>query len=156
TDAFRVVAQGNDPVVAESLTRLDPRSLADGFYTLRLTATDIAGRTTRATADVEVSTPLKPSAFRTTVTDLTVTLGDQTVSLVRAYDSLDVSGADFGPGWRLLNRTTELQTDVSPTGRETLGDFNPFHTGTRLYVTAPTGERIAFTFNPGRHELPGV
>ena len=83
--------------------------------------------------------------------------------MIREYDSLsrDESGT-FGFGWRLANRDTFIETNVPATGRETQGAFNPFRFGTRLYLTLPetsslvVGRRVAFTFTPEKHELPGL
>jgi len=41
-------------------------------------------------------------------------------------------------------------------GRENLGVYNPFRVGTRLYLTLPNGERVGFTFQPQRQEIPGL
>src|SRR5262249_37078379 len=99
----------------------------------------------------------KLHAYQRSEADLTTDLGGVPVSLTRAYDSglRDRSGA-FGFGWRLVNGDTLLQTDVAPTGREALGVFNPFLTGTRLYVSLPDGRRVGFTFSPQQHDQPGV
>src|SRR5262249_39967083 len=62
----------------------------------------------------------------------------------------------FGFGWRLANRDTLIETNVPATGQEAQGVFNPFRTGTRLYLTLPDGRRVGFTFTPERHEQTGV
>src|SRR4029079_16744996 len=40
---FVEIASGGEPVAGAVLASLDPRSLVNGFYQLRLTATDMAG-----------------------------------------------------------------------------------------------------------------
>src|ERR1043165_3078791 len=82
---------------------------------------------------------------------------NQTFNLTRRYDSIakDRSGA-FGFGWTIPQLGINLQTDVSSTGRESLGIFNPFRAGTRIYLTLPDGNRAAFTFTPQKHEQAGV
>ncbi len=77
--------------------------------------------------------------------------------MVRVYDSLsqDDSGT-FGYGWRLLNRDSDIQTNVVPTGHEGSGSYNPFRVGTRVYLNLPTGERVGFTFAPVKHQQLGV
>lgn len=57
---------------------------------------------------------------------------------------------------RLANVDTDIQTNVPPGDRSSLGIYNPFQIGSRLYLTAPTGERVGFTFNPQRPEIPGL
>ncbi len=157
SDAFLTVATGDAPVAGGTLAHLDPGALANGFYRLRLTATDISGRSTSTEAVIEVNTAAKPAQYRRRETDRSVSLGGATVDLVREYDSLaaDTAGT-FGFGWRLANRDTAIQTNVPATGREALGVFNPFRVGTRVYLTLPEGERVGFTFAPVQHQTGSV
>ena len=121
SDNFVKIAGGEAPVAGGVLTTIDPGTLANGFYRLRLTAADIAGRHSVTEEDFEVHST-KPSAILLTDTDLTVTLGGTTVSLTRAYDSAPPASQDtFGTGWRLVNRDVNIQVGLAPTGREALG-----------------------------------
>ena len=54
------LASGQTPTAGSALTRLDPGELANGFYVLRLSARDIAGRGAQTRVQVEVNTALKP------------------------------------------------------------------------------------------------
>ena len=146
---FTALAEGEAPVDG-ALGTLDPRRLADGFYTLRLTAKDISGRVSSAEAVVEVNTAAKLGQYQRQETDLTATLGGVTFAITRQYDSLEqtLPGGSFGPGWSLLGRDVGVLTNVSPTGREQLGIFNAFADGTSVYLTLPTGERAGFSFRP--------
>src|SRR5207245_1907019 len=156
TDAFVLLASGETPV-AGALASLGPGRLANGFYRLRLSATDMSGRSSSAEIVVEVSAAAKPAQYARAETDLTVTLGGVSLEVVRAYDSLERDRAQsFGFGWRLALRDFALETDLPPTGRETLGVFNPFRSGTRLQLTLPDGRRVGFTFTPEEHQLPGL
>src|SRR5262249_21542867 len=102
-------------------------------------------------------TAAKPAQYARAENDLTVQLGSTMLGLVRVYDSLDRDrAATFGAGWRLANRDVEIETNVPPTGPEALGDYNPFRTGTRPYLTLPDGRRVGFAFAPQRHEQTGV
>src|SRR5262249_39876120 len=142
---FVEIARGDGPVNAQALTQLDPATLANGFYQLRLTAADIAGRQSVATATVEVDPAAKPGAVGVTDPVLVVSLGGTTVSLVRQYDSLQAHGLQpvgFGPGWRLVNRDVQIQIGVAPTGKESFGLYAPLQDGTRLYLTLPSGDRV--------------
>ena len=82
------LARGEAPIAA-ALSSIDGRTLPDGFYTLRLTARDIGGRTSVAGARIEVHTgTAKTGRFETQRTDVTTTLGGVPFALTRAYDSL--------------------------------------------------------------------
>jgi YD repeat-containing protein len=156
SDTFTTIASGGAPVNGGTLAQIDPGTLPNGFYQLRLTATDIAGRQSSTELTIEVQTSAKPAAVRATDTDLTVTLGGTTVSLTRAYDSVGPAALNtFGPGWRLANRDVGLQTGLAPTGLETYGVYPAMQQGTRLYLTLPDGSRAGFTFAPVAVNLPG-
>lgn len=151
------LADGNQAIATAPLTQLDPTTLSNGFYQLKLNATDISGRTSLTTAIIEINTSQKSSQYQRSETDLTVTLDGVNLDLIRAYDSLNSSqSATFGQGWRLTNTDTQIQTNVPSSGRENLGVYNPFRVGTRLYLTLPNGERVGFTFQPQRQEIPGL
>jgi hypothetical protein len=55
-----------------------------------------------------------------------------------------------------VNREFDVETSVPSTGRENLGAFNPFRSGTRVYATLPDGRRVGFTFTPQGHQIPGL
>ncbi len=151
------LAGGNQALATAPLTQLDPTTLSNGFYQLKLKATDISGRTSFTTAIIEINTSQKSSQYQRSETDLTVTLEGVNLDLIRVYDSLNSShSATFGHGWRLGNTDTQIQTNVPLSGRENLGVYNPFRVGTRLYLTLPNGERVGFTFQPQRQEIPGL
>ncbi len=155
SDHFVEIARGEAPLVHGTLATLDPGTLPNGFYTLRLTAANIAGLTSLTQVQLEVQTSAKPAAVQFTDTDLTVTLDGTTVNLTRAYDSIwAASPATFGPGWRLANRDVSLQTDLAPTGLESFGVYPALRLGTRLYLTLPDGSRAGYTFAPVPVNLP--
>ncbi|WP_460202278.1 DNA/RNA non-specific endonuclease [Scytonema sp. NUACC21] len=56
----------------------------------------------------------------------------------------------------MANVDADIQTNVTLTLRENLGVYNPFRMGTRLYLSAPDGNRIGFTFAPQKVTIPGV
>jgi len=154
---FDVMADGNNPVIDGILAVFDPGAYSNGFYRLRLTAKDIAGRESRAELMVEVATLAKPTQYLHSQTDLAVLLDGQMINIVRIYNSLlkDRSGT-FGFGWRLVNRDFDIQTDVSAAlGGET-SLYEPYRIGTRLYLTVPEGQRVGFTFIPQMHEFAGI
>ncbi|NJR16287.1 MAG: tandem-95 repeat protein [Calothrix sp. CSU_2_0] len=145
---WNAIARGNQAVTG-NLATLDAGKYENGFYQLRLTATDISDRTTTKESVIEVSGITKPSAYIRKETDLTTTIGGVNLNLVRSYNSLNAGevGA-FGNGWSLANIDANIQTNVAKDA--------PFRTGTRLYVTAPNGERVGFTFAPTKVTIPGA
>ncbi|WP_375492777.1 RHS repeat-associated core domain-containing protein [uncultured Nostoc sp.] len=94
---------------------------------------------------------MKLGNFRLSFTDLSIPVTGIPITLTRTYDSL-TSGStdDFGYGWRMEFRDTDLRTSVGkPTGEVAeLGGQNPFKDGTKVYVTLPGGKREGFTFKP--------
>ena len=79
-----------------------PSTLANGFYQLLLTATDISGRTSQVQTEIEVNTASKPNDNVITDADLSVNLDGTTVLIQRTYDPLARDGTgDFGHGWSL-------------------------------------------------------
>ncbi|MCH5373555.1 MAG: hypothetical protein JJ992_06230, partial [Planctomycetes bacterium] len=151
------IARGEGTVVGGTLTEIDPRQLANGFYRLRLTAEDIGRRRSATEIGFEVNTPDKLNAFRVSETDVVVSLGGTDVAIVRSYDSLqhDIPGR-LGNGWRLVNRDVQMQIDAPLTGREALGVYHPISEGTRLYLALPNGTRAGFTFDPVPVQVPGL
>ncbi|KPJ75957.1 MAG: hypothetical protein AMJ54_13385, partial [Deltaproteobacteria bacterium SG8_13] len=154
---FVILAAGETPVDGV-LGSLDPQRLADGFYTLRLTAKDISGRVSTTEAVVEVSTADKLGNYQRQEIDLTATLGRVTFAVTRQYDSLAQGSpcGSFGSGWSLLGRDADVITNARPTGSEHLGIYRAFAEGTRLYLTLPTGERAGFSFGPSVEQIDGL
>ncbi len=154
--AFTVLATSNTAVNDGALAQLNPSSMANGFYQLRLTATDLSGRTATTTAQIEIHTTTKPNDVVVTDADLSVNLDGTTVLIERTYDPLNSDGSgDFGAGWSLTNRQMNLQTNVATTGEEAYGVFNAFSAGTEVYLTLPTGQRVRFTFAPTSFQVAG-
>ncbi len=153
---FTVLATGQAPVSAGALAQLDPSTLANGFYQLLLTATDISGRTSQVQTEVEVNTASKPNDNVITDADLSVNLDGTTVLIQRTYDPLARDGTgDFGHGWILTGLETNLQTNLPATGQEGLGVYNPFGDGTAVYLTLPSGQRVKFSFAPTSFQVAG-
>jgi YD repeat-containing protein len=157
SSAFTTIAQGGSALDNAALVHLDPAQYLNGFYTLRLTAADVAGRTAQALSQIEIDSEIKTGSYARTDTDLTATLDGHTVAISRQYDSLGRGDpGTFGYGWRLTLRDTDIQSNAPLAGRESFGDFSPFQEGTRVYTTLPDGERVGFTFEPVAHKIPGL
>jgi RHS repeat-associated protein len=94
---------------------------------------------------------LKLGNFRLSFTDLTIPVTGIPISLTRTYDSL-TSGTtdDFGYGWRMEFRDTDLRTSLKKDEYYEQLDYRTvgFNFGTRIYITLPGGKREGFTFQP--------
>ncbi|HND56842.1 MAG TPA: hypothetical protein PLV92_30695, partial [Pirellulaceae bacterium] len=179
---YVTVATGHASVSGVVAT-IDPRQLRNGAYHLRLVASDIGRRTTVVERAFSVAGADKSGGYLRSENDLTVELGGFSLVIAREYDSLDAANSQFagssaagtlkgsqadshlssgrtqstfGGGWRLANRDAAIETTVPPTGRESLGVFNPLREGSRVYVTLPDGHRVGFTFTPIKSALSGV
>ena len=124
------------------LTSWRAGSVPSGFYSLRLTATDLAGRRTEVLRPVEVP-PAEPVGLRRAVTDATVELGGVAVALSRVHDSRESGEAltadRFGTGWRAAWSDLALDAPGLTDPARALRD------GDRLHLTAPDGTRLVFT-----------
>ncbi|MGB5966853.1 MAG: hypothetical protein WBG70_00880, partial [Spirulinaceae cyanobacterium] len=71
------------------------------------------------------------------------------VTVIGTYDSLNANSSDeFGYGWRLEFRDTDLRTSVEPPDliQKELGEYSPFKEDSKVYITLPGGKRETFTF----------
>jgi RHS repeat-associated protein len=133
------------------LGKFDPSLLQNDSYVLRLEVEDIGGHISYTEQTVNVAGDLKLGNFRLSFTDLTVPVTGIPITLTRTYDTL-TSGTtdDFGYGWRMEFRDTDLRTGVGKPSEEDeiLGRQQAFKDGTKVYITLPGGKREAFTFKP--------
>ncbi|WP_206758544.1 putative Ig domain-containing protein [Nostoc punctiforme] len=149
---FREIAFVDNPnVIANGvLGRFDPSLLQNDSYILRLEVADNGGHVSYAEEVVDVAGELKLGNFRLSFTDLTVPVTGVPITLTRTYDSLNSGSTDdFGYGWRMEFRDTDLRTSLKrDPDMEELGYHSAFKEGTRVYITLPGGKREAFTFKP--------
>ncbi|WP_235111743.1 putative Ig domain-containing protein [Acaryochloris sp. 'Moss Beach'] len=151
SDEFREIFRGSDPVVDGVLGTFDPSLLENDAYTLRLTAMDAGGNVVTQDEVVNVAGELKLGNFQLSFTDLTIPVTGIPISVTRTYDTLTSNTTDdFGYGWRLEFRDTDLRTSLpqdktfEQLGIRTVG----FEADTRVYITLPGGQRQGFTFKP--------
>ncbi|MBX9718048.1 MAG: putative Ig domain-containing protein, partial [Microbacteriaceae bacterium] len=132
---FTEFARGTTSVTGGILGRFDPTGLANDTYTIRLTATDVGGNVSTVSQTVEVAGDLKVGNFTLSFTDLSIPVSGVPITLARTYDTLQAGRQDdFGYGWRMEFRDTDLRTSLPPTGQEEYGVYNAFRDGTRVYV----------------------
>src|SRR3990167_6664639 len=156
TNTWMLVAQGAS-TVDDLLAQLDPAGYEAGPYQLRLTATDVAGRSALTQVSLELRAAADAARYLREDTDFSAVLAGHTLDFTRRSDSLAADRAgSFGDGWRLAWRDVDLVTDLAPTGTESLGNYPPLLQGTRLFVTLPSGQRAGFTFAPVEATEAGV
>jgi RHS repeat-associated protein len=149
SDNFTQIARGTSTVSHGVLGQFDPSLLSNDSYDLRLYAANAGGLNSTIDETISVAGGLKLGNFKLSFTDLSIPVAGIPITVTRTYDSLDAANSeDFGYGWRLEFRNTDLRTSVAPTGSEADGIYNPFSDGTRVYVTLPGGTREGFTFHP--------
>ena len=130
------------PVSNGVLGQFDPSLLANDAYDLRLHATDAGGNDRTLDETVNVAGDLKLGNFTLSFTDLTIPVAGIPITVpAPTTRSTRHSSEDFGYGWRLEFRDTDLRTSVAPTGDEADLIYSPFRDGTRVYVTLPGGQR---------------
>ncbi|GAA6619287.1 putative Ig domain-containing protein [Scytonema sp. NUACC26] len=133
------------------LGKFDPSLLQNDSYVLRLEVEDKGGNISYSERTVDVAGDLKLGNFRLSFTDLTIPVTGIPITLTRTYDTLTSAIADdFGYGWRMEFRDTDLRTSLRPPTEEDqlIGYQSAFKDGTRVYITLPGGKREAFTFKP--------
>ena len=94
-------ATGTRPVLNGELARLDPASLEDGLYEIRLQAEDMAGRIASHARPYGVEVKDRVGFFTLTIRDLRIPVAGIPIIVERIYDSRVKSRRDFGVGWTL-------------------------------------------------------
>jgi Domain of unknown function (DUF6531)/PQQ enzyme repeat len=151
---FKELWRNDNPTAINNgllVEKFDPSLLQNDSYIVRLEVADNGGKISYSEQVVDVAGDLKLGNFRLSFTDLTVPVTGIPITLTRTYDTLTSSTSDdFGYGWRMEFRDTDLRTSVGkPTEEsEILGRQNAFRDGTKVYITLPGGQREAFTFRP--------
>lgn len=153
--AVTTLATGTQGSPGATLATLDPTTLANGNYVIRLTATDSTGQELVSQVTVTVAGENKPGRMTFSVTDLTVPTAGIPITIKRKYDSLErnVNG-DFGYGWSLEMAGPRLE--VSPDHDVTITEPG---TGRRVtFQFAPTsfGFPFSFMYQPTYTPEPGV
>ena len=141
------------------LATFDPSTLANNAYTLRIRAVDNGGNFATSEETVYVEGELKLGNFQLSFTDLTIPVSGIPVNLTRTYDTLTANSRDdFGYGWRLEFRDTNLRTSVGQDEQFEIFGLTSvgFREGDKVYITLPGGKRETFTFKPQLTQLGAV
>ena len=143
---YTVFAEGNTTITNQPLGNFDPTLLTNGLYDLRLTATDVNGRTSQVERTVQVTGQLKVGHFSITFEDLTIPVAGMPITLRRTYDSRrKQTTMDFGYGWSLDYQTLKVEENQSPsTGWQQVISGGMFFRQACLQPTKP--HYVAITF----------
>ena len=153
---FREIYRGTNTVDNGKLGILDTSLFQNDAYTLRLTAEDGNGNVVFVDETVNIGGNLKLGNFTLSFTDMELPVSGIPVTVTRTYDSLNANTTDdFGYGWRLEFRDTDLRTSLGRDEQyETFGIRSlAFDDKTKVYVTPPGGQRQGFTFAPQRQYI---
>uniref|UniRef100_UPI0030D90977 putative Ig domain-containing protein n=1 Tax=Tychonema sp. LEGE 07196 TaxID=1828665 RepID=UPI0030D90977 len=148
---FKEVYRGTTAVSNGTVATFDPTVLANGAYVLKFTAFDANGNGSTTERTVNVAGDLKLGNFRLSFTDLTVPVAGIPINVTRTYDSLNANNSDdFGYGWRMEFRDTDLKTSLKadPIYEELGINTVAFDSKTKVFITLPGGKRETFTFKP--------
>ncbi len=165
---FRPGPSGNssgDGITNGTLGVFDPTLLANDTYQVRAIAQDTNGAQSMSTIELSVAAQAKIGNYhydavqngctecRAGFSDLEVNVAGIPINIQRSYDTLDAAFiGDFGYGWRMTITNPRIRESVRPSLSELAGagplTANPFRIGTRVYMNAPDGRRVGFTFNP--------
>ena len=143
--------EGESVLVVERavVAQFDPTLLQNGFYLIRVRASDIGGQGQVEGIGLNVTGDLKFGEFRLEFTDLSIPVAGMPITVTRVYDSRESRRkGDFGFGWRLGVQDARILEVGKRDGFGFMGDESSFTTATRVYLTTPDGRRVGFTFAP--------
>jgi YD repeat-containing protein len=109
TGVFSTLHVGTAPVTNGTLATLDPTTLVNDLYVVRLTVIDKADNRTQTEITVQLTRDKKVGNFTLAFQDLNVPMAGIPISVVRSYDSRDKTKGDFGIGWRLDVQSLRLR-----------------------------------------------
>ena len=151
SDNFQEIFRGTEVVDDDVLGIFDPTLLENDAYTLRLTAVDAGGNSVFEERAINVEGDLKLGNYQLSFTDLSIPVSGIPISITRTYDTLTAQERDdFGYGWRLEFRDTNLRTSLGRDEYYETFDIigKGFSEGDKIFLTLPGGKREAFTFRP--------
>ncbi|MDT0594942.1 RHS repeat-associated core domain-containing protein [Glaciecola petra] len=145
-------AEGTQAAQSALLGTFDPTILRNDDYVVRLLAEDINGNKAAAAIFIGLTGESKIGVFQLTYTDLSIPISNIPIEINRVYRSTDAAVAgELGYGWHFQFSNPDIRETIPVAEmEETLGLFvtNPYSAETRVYLNAPDGKRIGFTFDP--------
>lgn len=147
---WKRLAEGTGTLETSSVfASFDATSLKNNDYVVRVVANNDIGLGWAEPVVLSVCGEAKFGRNRLEFTDISIDLAGFPLQFTRVYDSLQSGEAgDLGFGWSMSLQDADIGETVPNTGVGGLFGSTPFRDGTRVYITAPTGERLGFTFKP--------
>jgi RHS repeat-associated protein len=153
---FTQFHESTTAVVNGTLGVWDTSLLINDEYVIRLEAASNAGVVNVVEHNIGLSGELKLGNFRLSFTDMVIPVAGIPIEITRIYDTLQADRkGDFGYGWRLEYRNTDLRVGLRKSGLEDIGIYSPLRPGVKVYLNVPGVGRQGFTFNPEIRVLPG-
>ena len=151
TGVFSTLHVGTAPVTNGTLATLDPTTLVNDLYVVRLTVIDRADNRTQTEITVQLTRDKKVGNFTLAFQDLNVPMAGIPISVVRSYDSRDKTKGDFGIGWRLDVQSLRLRVvGIHGQGWQQTQSGGVLN---RRYTISPTRvHKIAITLPDGKVE----
>ncbi len=147
---WKRIASGTATIPSsEIIANFDSTLLKNDSYVVRIVAKNNIGMGWVEPLILEVVGEAKLGRNRLEFSDISIDLAGFPLKFVRVYDSLNANeNGELGYGWSLQLQNTDVSETVPDTGVAGIFGSTPFRYGTRVYITAPSGERLAFTFEP--------
>jgi RHS repeat-associated protein len=151
TGVFSTLHVGTAPVTNGTLATLDPTTLLNDLYVVRLTVIDKADNRTQTEITVQLTRDKKVGNFTLAFQDVNVPMAGIPISVVRSYDSRDKTRGDFGIGWRLDVQSLRLRVvGIHGQGWEQTRSGGVLN---RRYTISPTRvHKVAITLPDGKVE----
>jgi large repetitive protein len=153
---FTQFHESTTAVVNGTLGVWDTSLLINDEYVIRVEAASNAGVVNVIEHSVGLSGELKLGNFQLSFTDIVIPVAGIPIEITRIYDTLQADReGDFGYGWRLEYRNTDLRVGLPKSGLEDIGIYSPLREGVKVYLNVPGLGRQGFTFTPDIRVLPG-
>lgn len=144
------------------LAEVDFTGIQNGIYHIKLEVKDQAGNNNESDPVIRrfaLATDLKIGNFAFSQQDMTIPTGGVPLSVIRSYNSLNVSGShDFGPGWSYALGEPDIRLDEGPrvntqnmglspiAGTPHVDLRNDDNRNRNVTLTLPDGRRVTFTY----------
>ena len=154
--SFTEFHRSTTSVVDGELGVWDTSLLRNDEYVIRLQVATTEGTANVVEHNVGLSGELKLGNFQLSFTDMVIPVAGIPIEITRIYDTLDANvEGDFGYGWRLEYRNTDLRVGLPQSGLEDIGIYSALRPGVKVFLNVPGEGRQGFTFNPDIRVLPG-
>ncbi|MFN3188953.1 MAG: FG-GAP-like repeat-containing protein [Aureliella sp.] len=154
--SFTEILRSTNPVVDGELGVWDTSLLRNDEYVIRLQVATTEGAANVVEHSVGLAGELKLGNFQLSFTDMVIPVAGIPIEITRIYDTLDANvEGDFGYGWRLDYRNTDLRVGLPSSGLEDIGIYSALRPGVKVFLNVPGEGRQGFTFDPDIRVLPG-